>query len=400
MAIITKPLTNTEVKQAKPKVKEYNLNDGDGLMLRVTPNSTKTWLFNYYHPITGKRKNLTLGKYPALSLADARKERMQARELLAKNIDPKEHRDDEKRQQFIASTNTLKNVAESWFQIKKGKIAETTSRSLWRNFENHVFPTLGHRPIDKLLAPEVISAISPLAANGSLETTSKIIGHLNEVMTYAVNTGLLQHNSLAGIRAAFETPKVTNQPSLKPEEISELMKAINYSTMKLVTRCLMEWQFHTMVRPGEAAGSRWDEIKLDKKVWIIPAERMKMKKEHTVPLTDQALSILEMVRPVSGHREHIFPSDRNPNKPSNSEVVNNALKRIGFKGRLVAHGMRSLASTTLNEVGKNSDLIESALAHIDANQVRGAYNRAEYLERRRELMNWWSEHIMKAAALN
>jgi integrase len=397
MAKITKPLTNTEVKQAKPKDKDYTLLDGEGLQLRVKTSGTKSWVFNYYHPITKKRKNLSLGHYPALTLAEARKQRASSKELLTNNIDPKEYRDDQLSDEKLKMGFTLKSIALDWFEVKKTKIAETTSKSLWRNFENHLFPSIGHRPIDKILAPEVIKTLKPLAGKGSLETLHKTIGHLNEVMKHAVNTGRIHHNPLAGISAAFNTPKVTHMATIKPEELPELMKAISYSNITLVTRCLLEFQLHTMVRSSEAAKASWDEIDFENMLWEIPAERMKMKVKHTVPLTQQVLNLLELVKPLTGERKYIFPADRHPNQPSGSERANKALQRIGFKGRLVAHGMRSLASTTLNEKGFDGDVIEAALAHQEENEVRRAYNRSKYLERRRKLMYWWSEHITQAA---
>jgi integrase len=400
MAKITNPLTNTEIDKAKPKEREYNLTDGYGLILRVKPTGTKSWLFNYYHPITKKRKNLSLGQYPALSLANARKERTKAKELLANNIDPQEHRNDQLALDKFKASTTFLFVASNWFEIKKTKIAETTSISLWRSLENHILPALGHRPIDKITAPEAIKALEPLAAKGSLELTSKIIGYLNEIMTHAVNTGLLDHNALAGIRAAFKTPKVTNMPSLPPSELPELMQTIARASIKIVTRFLIEWQLHTMVRPGEAAIAKWDNIDFEAKLWNIPADDMKKKRPHSVPLTSQALSLLNAIKPISGHREFIFPADRKPSKPSCSQTANRALSRMGYKGRLVAHGLRSIASTTLNEQGFEGDVIEAALAHIDSNEVRRAYNRTEYLERRKALMVWWSDHIEKAATGN
>jgi integrase len=184
--------------------------------------------------------------------------------------------------------------------------------------------------------------------------------------------------------------------TIKPEELPELMKAISYSNITLVTRCLLEFQLHTMVRSSEAAKASWDEIDFENMLWEIPAERMKMKVKHTVPLTQQVLNLLELVKPLTGERKYIFPADRHPNQPSGSERANKALQRIGFKGRLVAHGMRSLASTTLNEKGFDGDVIEAALAHQEENEVRRAYNRSKYLERRQKLMYWWSEHIEKA----
>lgn len=200
-------------------------------------------------------------------------------------------------------------------------------------------------------------------------------------MTFAVNTGVIEHNPLAGIKEAFEKPKKQNMPTIRPDEIPELMKAISYASIKITTRCLIEWQLHTMVRSSEAAKAKWQEIDFENKLWNIPAENMKMKKPHSVPLTEQTLSLLTMMKPISGHREYIFPADRTPKNHANTETVNVALKRMGFKNRLVAHGMRALASTTLNEQGFDPDVIESALAHVDKNEVRRAYNRAEYLER-------------------
>lgn len=397
MAKITKPLTNTEVDKAKPKEKEYNLNDGEGLMLRVKPTGTKSWLFNYYHPVTKKRKNFSIGTYPVITLAEARAKRLELKRLVGQGIDPKEHKDQTLRQRQYSATKTLERIAENWFEIKKTKVAETTAKAIWRNFSNHVFPKLGHIALDKINAPETIEVLKPLAARGTLETTDKIIGHLNEVMTYAVNTGVIHHNPLIGIKAAFQTPKSKNMLALKPEELPEFLEALSYASIKITTRCLIEWQLHTMVRPSEASGTKWEEIDFDKALWNIPAERMKMKKEHKVPLTSQTIKILQRMKPISGTRENVFPSDRNPTSPANPQTANMAIKRMGFGGRLVAHGLRSIASTTLNEKGFDADVIEAALAHVDKNEVRRAYNRSDYLERRRELMSWWSKHILEAS---
>jgi integrase len=397
MAKLTKPLTNTEVKHAKPKDTLYKLSDGGGLLLRVKPNGFKTWIFDYYKPHTKSRTSIGFGSYPEVSLAEARKKRVAARELLAKEIDPKEHKDDKHREQLLAANHTFKSVATDWFTIKKTTIAENTAKSLWRKFENHVFPKLGHRPIDKILAPEAIEALKPLAAKGNLETTGKIIGHLNNVMTHAVNTGILHHNPLSGIRSAFQTAKATNMATIRPNELGQLMNDISYASIRLVTRCLIEWQLHTMTRPSESAKAQWSEIDLENRLWVIPAERMKMRLEHKVPLSPQAIEILARLKPLSGDRTHLFPSYINHHKHCNVESANKALSRMGYKNRLVAHGLRALASTTLNELGHDPDVIEAALAHVDKNEVRRAYNRAEYLERRRVLMCWWSQHIEDAA---
>ena len=216
-------------------------------------------------------------------------------------------------------------------------------------------------------------------------------------MTYAVNSGLIHANPLAGIKASFRKPKKENMAALKPEELPELVATLANASIKRTTRCLIEWQLHTMSRPAEAAGTRWSEINLEEKTWLIPAERMKKRRPHRIPLTQQVLAILEAMRPISGHREFVFPSDRDPKSHCNSQTANMALKRMGFAGRLVSHGLRSIAITTLNERGFDAEIIEMALAHTDDNQVRSAYNRTDYFERRKPMMEWWSAHIEESA---
>ncbi len=400
MARIAKPLTNTEVKQAKPKNKEYNLADGDGLALRVKINGSKLWLFNYSRPHTKKRANISLGSYPAVSLADARNRRKDARELLAQDIDPQEHKAEIEQAKRAEHANTLEHIAAQWFEIKKKKVTPNYAEDIWRSLTLHALPAIGKVPIHKIKAPAVIKALKPVAAKGSLETVKRVCQRLNEIMTFAVNTGLLDANPLAGIRQAFDAPDKKNLPALKPEELPELMKALCTASIKRTTRCLIEWQLHTMVRPSEAAGARWEEIDMDTALWRIPAERMKKKRPHTIPLSLQAVALLETMEPISSGREHVFPADRNPKTHTHEQTANMALKRMGFAGRLVAHGMRSIASTTLNEHGFDPDVVEAALAHVDGNEVRAAYNRSEYLERRRTMMNWWSEHIEQAATGN
>lgn len=392
----TNPLTNTEVKQAKPREKVYKLSDGKGLQLRIKTNGNKSWLLDYVKPHTSKRTSMGLGGYPEVSLAEARKLRDKARELIAKDINPKEQKDKDKREQQEKHANTFFHVASNWFEIKKTEIKPDTAKDLWRSLEIHILPTLSNYPISKITAPMVIDELKPIAAKGTLETVKRLSQRLNEIMTYAVNIGLIHANPLTGIRAAFKKPEKKNMPTLTPDQLPELMKAISYASIKIVTRCLIEWQLHTMVRPSEAAGAKWSEIDLENNLWIIPAERMKKAREHTVPLTKQSLEILKMLQPISGHREYVFPADRDPKKHANESTANAAIKRMGYHKKLVAHGLRSLASTTLNEQGFDADVIEAALAHVEKNEVRRAYNRAKYLERRRKLMYWWSEHIEQA----
>jgi integrase len=400
MARVTKPLTNTEVKQAKSKDKEFNLVDGDGLALRVKPNGSKLWVFNYFRPYTKIRTSLSFGSYPTLSLAEARSKRNAARELLAKDIDPKEHRDETSRLNDIAHNNTLEHIAEKWLDVKKSTVSENHAIDTWRSLQLHVFPDLGKVPIHKITAIRTIEIIAPIAAKGSLETVKRLCPRLNEIMIYAVNTGIISSNPLTGISKAFQLPVKQHLPTLKPEQLPVLMSVLSQASIKLTTRCLIEWQLHTMVRPSEAAGTRWDEIDFDKSLWNIPIERMKQKKPHVIPLTPQCIELLQVMKPISSRSEFVFPSDRNPKTHTNPQTANMALKRMGFDKQLVAHGLRSLASTVLNEQGFDADVIEAALAHTGKNEVRNAYNRTNYLERRKPVMNWWSDYIDQAATGN
>lgn len=400
MARITKPLTNTEVQQAKPTDKEYILSDGEGLRLRVKPNGSKLWIFNYIKPATKKRANISFGVYPDLSLKEARIKRKEAREMLALDIDPAIQRAETKNKEKEEHENTLIHVAEQWFRVKKISISADYAQDIWRSLEKHIFPEIGKAPISRLRAPMVINVIRPIEAKGSLETVKRIIQRLNEIMIFAVNSGTIDSNPLAGIGKVFQAPQKQNMPSIPPSELPVFISKVANASIKLTTRCLIEWQLHTMVRPGEAAGTRWDEINFDSEIWSIPAGRMKKKRPHVVPLTKQALKLLEVMRPISGHREYVFPSDRNPKTHANPYSANVALKRMGFHKKLVAHGLRSIASTALNEHGFDPDIIESALAHVDRNQVRAAYNRTDYLERRKKMMAWWSSHIEEAGKGN
>jgi len=303
MANTTRPLTNTEVKQAKARDKEYNLSDGSGLALRVKPNGSKLWLFNYSRPFTKKRANIGLGAFPSLSLAEARKQREEFRSLLVQDIDPKEYRDEQEAKSQEKYKNTLEHITKLWLETKTNTVSESHKSDILRSLEIHVFPALGSFPLHKIKAKNVIEVIRPVATKGSLETVRRLCQRLNEIMTYSVNSGLIEANCLSGIAKAFAPPKTTNMPTIRPEELPTLMKTISRASIKFTTRRLIEWQLHTMVRPSEAAGARWDEIDLNELIWSIPAERMKKKRDHIVPLTKQTMEILEEMKPISQHRK-------------------------------------------------------------------------------------------------
>ncbi|ECG9536205.1 tyrosine-type recombinase/integrase [Salmonella enterica] len=392
MARTTRPLTNTEVLRTKALEKDLTLHDGDGLFLIVKTSGKKLWRFRYQRPATKQRTMIGLGAFPALSLADARGLRADYLALLANGIDPQVQAEVVEEQQ-IALDSIFSTVATNWFQLKSKSVTSDYANDIWRSLEKDVFPAIGETPVQQIKARTLVEALEPIKARGALETVRRLVQRINEIMIYAVNTGLIDTNPASGIGMAFEKPKKQNMPTLRPEELPKLMRSLIMSNLSVSTRCLIEWQLLTLVRPSEASGARWVEIDLDAKLWTIPAERMKAKREHIVPLSPQALDILEVMKPISAHREHVFPSRNDPKQPMNSQTANAALKRIGYGGKLVAHGLRSIASTALNEAGFNPDVIEAALAHSDKNEVRRAYNRSTYLLKRIELMNWWGELI-------
>ncbi|EJY0320559.1 tyrosine-type recombinase/integrase [Salmonella enterica] len=393
MARTTRPLTNTEVLRTKALEKDLTLHDGDGLFLIVKTSGKKLWRFRYQRPATKQRTMIGLGAFPALSLADARGLRADYLALLANGIDPQVQAEVVEEQQQIALDSIFSTVATNWFQLKSKSVTSDYANDIWRSLEKDVFPAIGETPVQQIKARTLVEALEPIKARGALETVRRLVQRINEIMIYAVNTGLIDTNPASGIGMAFEKPKKQNMPTLRPEELPKLMRSLIMSNLSVSTRCLIEWQLLTLVRPSEASGARWVEIDLDAKLWTIPAERMKAKREHIVPLSPQALDILEVMKPISAHREHVFPSRNDPKQPMNSQTANAALKRIGYGGKLVAHGLRSIASTALNEAGFNPDVIEAALVHSDKNEVRRAYNRSTYLLKRIELMNWWGELI-------
>lgn len=399
MARITRPLTNDEILKAEPREKDFTLHDGDGLFLLVKTSGKKIWHFRYQRPGSSSRTNLTLGSYPALKLAVARQIRDQHIITLVQCMDPQQQQVQASEQRQIELDSIFSTVAANWFQIKSRSVSEDYAKDIWRSLDKDVYPTIGAIAVQEIKARTIVEALETMKARGALETVRRLVQRINEIMIYAVNTGLIDANPASGVGMAFEKPKKQNMPTLRPEELPKLMRSLVMSNLSVPTRCLIEWQLLTLVRPSEASGARWAEIDLDAKLWTIPAERMKAKREHIVPLSTQALDILEVLKPISSHKEHVFPSRNDPKQPMNSQTANAALKRIGYGGKLVAHGLRSIASTAMNEALFNADVIEAALAHSDKNEIRRAYNRSNYLTLRKDLMSWWGQYIVNMKKL-
>ncbi|WP_026349404.1 tyrosine-type recombinase/integrase [Arsukibacterium perlucidum] len=390
------PLSDLTIRACKPALKDITLYDGSGLQLRVLPSGSKNWIFRYMRPYLKTHNNIKLGSYPSMGLAEARERRQQYRQLLAAGTDPQRWLEQLKFSAVKAANSTLNSMFEQWFQVKSSKLSQKYASNFRRSFENHLLPTIGHLPITEITPMQIIEVLRPLEKAGKLETLSRLCQRINELMVWTQNTGQLEHNRLGGIKEAFISPTSTRMKTIKPQELPLLMQRLYSSDLALATRCVFEFQLHTMVRPGEAVTARWQDIDFANSIWNIPAELMKMDRPHQVPLSKQCLAILSVMREFSSG-DYIFPSFYRKNLHLNRQTVNNALRKIGYKNKLVAHGLRALASTVLNENSFNRDWIETSLAHGDDDYIRRIYNNAEYLAHRRTMMDWWSDHIETAA---
>jgi integrase len=402
MAKIIKPLNDTQIKTAKPKDKDYTLSDGNGLYILIKVTGSKIWRFNYINPVSNNRALVSFGSYPEVTLQQARQRREEYRTLVSQGIDPQERRKSLIEQSVIENNNTFKKISDKWIELQKSKgFTNNTISIIKSSLENYIYPALGDIPINQLKAKDFIPVLRPLESAGKLDTVRRIIQRINRIMDYAVTQDIIDINPVVRMSTVFKTPITKNQPSLPPSELPRVMKALSLANIELQTRCLIEWQLLTITRPSEAVSALWEEIDLDNKLWIIPAEKMKMRRDHLIPLCKQAINLLEIMKPISGHTKFVFPTLKSPyNKPMNKETINMSLKRMGFKGELVAHGFRSLASTALNEHGFDYDLIEVSLAHVDRNAIRAIYNRANYLDKRRDMMQWWGDFVEQASQGN
>lgn len=405
------PLNDNQCKHAKPRTKAYGLPDGHGLSLWVTPIGKKVWLLRYEVPYTNNRTTWVIGNYPATSLKSARGSAASYLTLLANNVDPREWKKEQDKRSEQQKDNTFKRIAELWMEDKrhKAKVNSETSKDIWNSLENHIFPQLGKRPINELKPKMVAEAIKPLEAKGSLELVKRLCQRINEVMAFAINEEFITDNPLAHLKGKFKAPSTSHNPSLEPKDLPILMAAITGANMAIPTQILIKWQLHTMVRPNEAVGTKWAEIDLGDKIWTIPKDRMKKvgtnkqweeRKDHVIPLTNQAMDLLRQMKPFSGHLEYVFPNQRNRQQKAGPDSANNALKRAGLKNKQTAQGMRTMASSSLNEAEFNPDVIEAALYHLDPNEQRRTYNRTDYFKQRRVMMEWWSNRIDEATKGN
>ncbi|WP_186122661.1 tyrosine-type recombinase/integrase [Burkholderia gladioli] len=386
-------LTDLKVRTVKPTEKQQKLYDGGGLLLLITPAGGKRWIFKYR--VEGKEKSLALGTYPAVSLAAARDRRDSAREKLAAGLDPSEAKKADKRAAQLAAASSFENVAREWFETQRGGWSEVYAGKVINCLEVDVFPRIGGRPIASIDAPELLTIIRTVEARGVRETAKRVLQRSRAVFQYGIMTGRCTRNPAADIDAETvlrRGPGVQHMARVKATEIPQLMRDIEEYSGDLVTRLALRFMALTFVRTKEMIQAEWSEINIDAAEWRVPAERMKMRDPHIVPLSRQALDVLTQLREVNGQQRFIFYSVQGRSHISNNTMLY-ALYRMGYKSRMTGHGFRGLAATTLRELGYSRDVVERQMAHAERNQVTAAYVHAEYLPERRKMMQHWGDHL-------
>lgn len=395
-------LSDPAVRKSKPEAKPYKMADGGGMYLEVMPNGSKYWRLKYR--FGGKEKRLALGVYPDITLAEARGRRDDARKLLANGSDPGAVKQSQKRQAKLSAANSFEAIARE-FHALKSPIWTPHHATDWINvLEREVFPKFGHRPIAEIEAPDVLDILRAVEARGTFETRGRILQRVRAVFAYAIASGRSRHNPAAEISGALAPrPKVKHFAALSEKELPEFLRALNEYQERAksspivfaATRLLAL----TFVRTGEVRGAQWGEFDLDAGLWVIPAERMKAREPHTVPLSWQAVEVIRALQPLTGHLPGLFPSRNRDGGIISENTVLKVIERIGYKGRMTGHGFRSVASTYLNNLGTiRPDMIEAQLAHGDKDQVRAAYNRADYMEYRKAMMQFWADTLDKMQA--
>lgn len=386
-------LTDTKVRTVKPKEKPFKIADGKGLFLVVQPNGSKYWRFRYR--FADKEKLLALGIYPDVTLADARRKRDDARKLLADAVDPGMAKQLKKRAQRLTAENSFETIAREWHIKFSSKWTEEHGGKILVRLEKDIFPWLGARPITEINAPELLSVLRRIENRGALETAHRTLQYCGQVFRYAIATGRAERDISFDLRGAIPPVKKRHLASItNPKQIGTLLRALKDYNGHLITKCALQLAPLIFVRPGELRQAEWSEINFEIAEWRIPAEKMKMRITHIVPLSTQALAILQEIKYLTGNGKYVFPSLRTLSRPMSNNAVLAALRRLGYaKDEMTGHGFRSMASTLLNEQGWNRDAIERQLAHAERNNIRAAYNYAEYLPERRKMMQHWADYL-------
>lgn len=386
-------LSDVQIRSLKPADKLYKITDEKGLYLEVSPNGSKLWRYKYLY--MGKNKRIALGRYPEVGLAEARRRRLEAREHLDNGVDPSANRKREKLIAVYQAANTFGDMAKEYLEKMVGdRRAETTiSKAHWLLEQ---LKPIADQPITLLKPVDVLAALKRLEAHGKHETARRCRSFASRVFRYAVATGRGETDPTAMLRGALVVPRTTHHAALlEPKDVGELLRAIDTYSGHRVTRLAMQVAPHVMSRPGELRMALWSEFDLEEAVWKVPAERMKMRRPHMVPLSHQVLAYLEELRPLTGPDGYVFPAFHTWKRPLSENTINQAFRRMGYGvGEVTPHGLRTTASTLLNESGKWSpDAIERSLAHADKDAVRGIYNRGKYWEERVTMHQWWSDYL-------
>ncbi len=392
----TDKLTDPKIRQAKPADKPYKLFDGGGLFLLVQPGGSKLWRLKYR--FGGKEKLLALGSYDkGISLKKAREERDKARNQLMEGIDPGDAKKKEKRAEWKQVENTFRAIALDWAGTYGARWTESHLRRVVTSLEEDAFPALGNLPVKEITPPMVLEVIRAVESRGALDVASRVLQRTSAIFRYAIQTGRASYNPAADMKGVLKTRKVEHRSTISQGELPDFLKKLDSYSGESITKLALRLIVLTFVRTGELRGARWEEFDVDQGEWRIPAERMKMRSPHIVPLSPQAMTVLEELRPLTGHCDLLFPSQRDQGKPISENTLLYALYRLGYHKRATVHGFRALASTILNETGFRPDVIERQLAHVERNKVRAAYHRSEYLEERQKMMDWWGACIESLA---
>ncbi|WP_172461884.1 tyrosine-type recombinase/integrase [Dyella jiangningensis] len=387
------PLTDTSIRKTKASDKPLKLSDGAGLYLLLNPNGSRWWRFDYRNG--GKRKTLSMGTYPDTGLADAREKRNEARRLLAAGVDPGEHRKATKAAGAERAANSFAVIAEEWLAKQAGRMAPATLEKARWTFDDLVFPWMGDRPIADIDPPEVLRLLRRIEDRGAHETAHRTKQRCGQVFRYAIATHRASRDPTADLRGALTPAKTTHRAAVTdPLKVGELLRAIDGYAGSFVVRCALKLAPLVFARPGELRQAEWSEVDMEAALWRIPAGKMKVREEHAIPLSPQAVAVLRELKPLTGNGRFVFPSERSRQRPMSDGTVNAALRRMGFdKDTMTGHGFRAMASTRLNEMGWAPDVIERQLAHAERNKVRAAYNRAQYMDERKRMMQAWADYL-------
>lgn len=388
------PLTNIVCKNTKPIDKIQRLFDGGGLYLEISRKGHKYWYLKYRY--LGKEKRLSFGVYPQVSLKDARNMRDKAKRQLADNIDPSFVKKQAKREIFIKTENQFEIIAREWHETKKEVWSARHAKTVMTRLKADIFPYLGDIPINEIKAPDLLSALRKIEERGALDIAKRARQTCGQIFRYAVATGRAETDISFALRDTLKSVKKTHYASLNENELPEFLSKLKDYDGHIQTQLAIKFTILTFTRTGEVRGALWDEIDLDKKEWRIPAERMKMNQLHIVPLSNQVIELLNTLKQLAGDNKYIFPSQSSSVKPMSENTMLYAVYRMGYHSRTTVHGFRSTASTILNEQGFRPDVIERQLAHGEQNAIRAAYNHAQYLPERRQMMQHWADYIDRA----